>query len=107
MRRGDFYRVRRPDGDKRDSRVYVVVSRQALIDSRFATVVCAPIYSRGDGLSTQVPVGPDQGLKHDSWIMCDNLVSVHKARLTDYVGSLTGSLASQLNRALKSALDLL
>ena len=107
MRRGEFYRVRRPDGDKRDSRVYVVVSRQALIDSRFATVVCAPIYSRGDGLSTQVPVGPDQGLKHDSWIMCDNLVSVQKVRLTDYVGALTGSLASQLNRALRSALDLL
>ncbi len=107
MRRGEFYRVRRPDGDKRDSRVYVVVSRQALIDSRFATVVCAPIYSRGDGLSTQVPVGPDQGLKHDSWIMCDNLVSVQKVQLTDYVGSLTGLLASQLNRALRSALDLL
>ncbi len=107
MRRGEFYRVRRPDGEKRDSRVYVVVSRQALVDSRFATVVCAPIYSRGDGLSTQVPVGPDQGLKHDSWIMCDNLVSVQKARLTDYVGSLTGVLASKLNRALRSALDLL
>ncbi len=107
MRRGEFYRVRRPDGDKRDFRIYVVVSRQVLIDSRFATVVCAPIYSRGDGLSTQVPVGPDQGLKRDSWIMCDNLVSVQKAQLTDYVGSLTGSLASQLNRALRSALDLL
>jgi len=107
MRRGEFYRVRRPDGDKRDSRVYVVVSRQALIDSRFATVVCAPIYSRGDGLSTQVPVGPDQGLKHDSWIMCDNLVSVQKVQMTDYVGSLTGSLASDLNRALRSALELL
>ena len=107
MRRGEFYRVRRPGGDKRDSRVYVVVSRPALIDSRFATVICAPIYTRGDGLSTQVAVGPDQGLKHDSWIMCDNLVSVQKVRLTDYVGSLTGSLASQLNRALRSALDLL
>ena len=107
MRRGEFYRVRKPDGDERDSRVYVVVSRQALIDSRFATVVCALIYSRSDGLSTQVAVGPDQGLKHDSWIMCDNLVSLQKVRLTDYVGSLTGSLASQVNRALRSALDLL
>ena len=85
----------------------MVVSRQALIDSRFATVVCAPIYSRGDRLSTQVPVGPDQGLKHDSCIMCDNLVSIQKVRLRDYVGSLTGSLASQLNRTLRSALDLL
>ncbi len=107
MRRGELYRVKKPGGDSRDSRVFVVVSRQVLVDSRFASVICAPIYPRGDGLSTQVPVGTDQGLKHDSWIMCDNLVSVQKVRLTDYVGSLTGSLASQLNRALRSALDLL
>ena len=107
MRRGELYRVKKPEGDRRDSRVFLVVSRQALIDSRFATVVCAPIYSRGDDLSTQVPVGPDQGLKHDSWIMCDNLVSLQKAQLTDYVGSLSGSLSSQLNRALRSALELL
>lgn len=107
MRRGELYRVRRPDGDTRESRVYVVVSRQALIDSRFGSVVCAPVYSRGDGLSTQVPVGPDQGLRHDSWIMCDNLVGIQKGRLTDYVGSLPGSFVSQLNRALRSALGLL
>ena len=107
MRRGELYRVKKPGGDRRDSRVFVVVSRQALIDSRFATVVCAPIYSRGDDLSTQVPVGPDQGLKHDAWIMCDNLVSLQKAQLTDYVGSLSASLSSQLNRALRSALELL
>lgn len=107
MRRGELYRVKKPGGDPRDFRVFVIVSRQALIDSRFATVVCAPIYSSGEGLSTQVPVGPDQGLKHDSWIMCDNLVSVQKVQLTDYIGSLSWSLASQLNRALRSALDLL
>ncbi len=107
MRRGELYRVKKPGGDARDSRVFVVVSRQVLLDSRFASVICAPIYSRGDGLSTQVPVGPDQGLKHDSWIMCDNLVSVQKVQMTDYVGSLTGSLASELNRALRSALELL
>jgi len=87
--------------------VFVIVSRQALIDSRFGTVVCAPIYSRGDGLSTQVAVGSDQGLKHPSWIMCDNLVSIQKGQLTDYVGSLTGPLLAQLNRALSSALSLL
>jgi mRNA interferase MazF len=107
MRRGELYRVKKPGGDGRGSRVFVVVSRQALIDSRFASVVCAPIYSRGEGLSTQVPIGPDQGLKHDSWIMCDNLVSVQKGQLTDYIGSLTESLVSQLNRGLRSALDLL
>jgi hypothetical protein len=30
--------------------------RQTLIDSRFSTAICAPIYSAYDGLSTQVAI---------------------------------------------------
>jgi len=107
VRRGELYRVRKPGGDARRTRVFVVVSRQALLDSRYGTVVCAPVYSTGEGLSTQVQVGPDQGLKRHSWIMCDNLVSLPKTQLTDYVGSLTEPLTRQVNRALGSALALL
>jgi mRNA interferase MazF len=42
----------------------------------------------GEGLSTQVPVGPDEGLKHPGWIMCDNLVSLGKTDLKQFLGSL-------------------
>jgi mRNA-degrading endonuclease toxin of MazEF toxin-antitoxin module len=38
--------------------------------------------------------------------MCDNLVSLRKADLTRYVGSLSPSKVLELNRALKLALDL-
>ncbi|MGY8799991.1 MAG: type II toxin-antitoxin system PemK/MazF family toxin [Longimicrobiales bacterium] len=107
MRRGELYRVRRPGGDVRRSRVFVVVSRQALIDSRFATVVCAPVYTQGEGLSTQVLVGTEDGLKHPSWLTCDNLVSLPKSRLTDYVGALSRPSIKEMNRALRAALDLL
>ncbi len=107
MRRADLYRVRRPGGaDPRRSRVFVVVSRQALIDSRFSTVVCAPVYSRRDGLATQVEVGPGEGLKHDSSVHCDELVSLPKTRLTDLVGSLPGERVRALDRALTVALGL-
>jgi mRNA interferase MazF len=82
------------------------VSRPALIESRFSTVICAPVFSNGEGLSTQVAIGPDEGMKHSSWIMCDNLVSVRKSELTDYVGSLSGAKLTELNEALKKALDL-
>ena len=82
------------------------MSRQALIDSRFSTVVCAPVFSNGEGLSTQVAIGTDEGIKHASWIMCDNLVSIRKSELTDYVGSLSGSRLTELHKALKIALDL-
>jgi mRNA interferase MazF len=83
-----------------------VVSRQVLIDSKFSTVVCAPVFTNGEGLSTQIPVGPEEGLKHLSWIMCDNLVSLRKADLTHYVGSLSRAKLDELGQALKMALDL-
>ena len=106
MTRGELYRVHKPGGDSKQYRTFVVVSRQVLIDSRFSTVVCAPVFTSGEGLSTQVAVGPDEGMKHESWIMCDNLVSLRKADLTQYVGSLSPSKLTELNRALKMALDL-
>ena len=107
MKRGELYRVAHPSArDPRKHRVFVVVSRQVLIDSRFSTVICAPIYSTHDGLSTQVLVGVGEGLKHDSSIHCDELVSLPKSALTHYVGTLTPSKIEALNQALRIALDI-
>lgn len=106
MTRGELYRVRHPRGDPKRFRVFCVVSRAALIDSSFSTVTCAPIYSARHGLSTQVPVGPEEGLKHESAIHCDELVSLPKSALTDYVRSLAESRIGELNRALAIALEL-
>lgn len=106
MKRGDLYRVRRPAADPKRSRVYVIVSRQALIETRFSTVICAPIHTRRDGLATQVEVGVDEGLKHDSSIHCDALVSVPKGLLTDYIGSLALARFRALDAALRVALEL-
>jgi mRNA interferase MazF len=106
MRRGEIYRVHHPTGDPKLYRSFVVVSRQTLIDSRFPTVICAPIFSRGHGFSTQVPVGIDEGLKHESWIFCDNLISLRKAQLTHFLGALNRFKLGDLDRALKMALAL-
>jgi mRNA interferase MazF len=107
MRRGDIFRVHKPDqDDPKRYRFYVLVSRQDLIDSAYSTVVCAPVYTKGRGLSTQVPVGVDEGLKHDSWITCDNLRSISKSALTQFVGSLSRAKLDDLNVALAIALDL-
>jgi mRNA interferase MazF len=99
--------VAKPPGDdpKRYS-YFVMVSRPALIESRFSTVICAPVYSEHDGLSTQVAVGENEGLQHESSIHCDALMSLPKAMLTHYVGALTGAKLDELNRALLIALDL-
>ncbi len=105
MKRGDLYRVAKPAArDPKRFRVFVVVSRQVLIDSRFSTVVCAPVSSAHYGLSTQVAVGPDEGLKHDSSIQCDELVSLAKSALTHLVGHVPASRLGELDRALVAAL---
>jgi mRNA interferase MazF len=106
MTRGEIYRVHHRSDDPKLYRCFVVVSRQALIDSKFPTVICAPILTRGYGFSTQVSVGTDNGLKHESWILCDSLVSLRKVQLTRFVGSLTRSKREELDRALKMALSL-
>jgi mRNA interferase MazF len=106
MRRGEIYRVTKPRDDPKRFRAYVIVSRQTLIDSAFATVTCAPVFSRSHELSTQVDVGPAEGLKHPSAIYCDNLVSLAKSDLTHYVGALSPRQLAALDRALRVALAL-
>jgi mRNA interferase MazF len=107
MNRGELYLVRKPGStDPRKRRVFVVVSRQVLLESKYSTVICAPVYSARSGLTTQVDVGPESGLKHESAIHCDELVSLGKNRLTEFVGSLSPAKVDQLNRALAIAVGL-
>ena len=107
MNRGDVFRVARPSSqDPKKFRAFVVVSRQALIGTRFATVICAPIYSTRDGLSTQVAVGTQEGLKHDSSIHCDELVSLPKSALTHFIGKLSSEKLQALADALRAALEI-
>ena len=116
MKRGDLYRVAHPSHDPKKSRFFVVVSRQVVIDSRFSTVICAPVYTAHDGLASQVPVGQDEGLKHDTClrayslrqgsIHCDKLVSLPKSVLTNLVGSLPHQKTDALKQALRIALDI-
>jgi len=107
VRRGELYLVRKPGSqDPKRQRVFVIVSREALLNTRFSSVICAPVYSRHDGLTTQVRIGVDEGLKRDSSIHCDELVSLPKALLTRYVGRMSESRIDELNRALLTALDL-
>jgi mRNA interferase MazF len=107
VKRGDLYRVYKGSSqDPKKYRVFVVVSRQLLIDSSFSTAICAPVYSVHDGFSTQVEIGVDEGLKHSSSIHCDELISIPKSKLTDYIGSLSSAKIDLLDAALKNALAL-
>ena len=106
MKHGELYRVPKPARDPKPARVYVVVSRPGFIESAFPDVVCAPIHTRRNGLETEVYVGPREGLKHDSTIVCDALRLVPKRQLTDYVGELTSTRLRELDTALLIALGI-
>jgi mRNA interferase MazF len=112
MQRGELYLVRKPGSpasrtaDPKKQRVFVIVSRQLVVDSKFSTVICAPVYTRHDGLSTQVRVGISEGLRHESSIHCDELVSLPKVLLSRYVGRLSEARVAELNAALAGALEI-
>jgi len=105
MKRGDLFRVYRGSKyDPKEYRVYLVVSRQGLIDNKFPTVICAPICSKYESIPTQVEVGVDEGLKQDSAVYCDDLISLPKYMLTNYIGSLPSAKMDEINTALRIAL---
>ena len=105
MTRGDIFLVKKPrKDDPKRQRAFVIVSRQVLIESKYATVVCAPVYSANSGLASQVSVGPEEGLKHASAVHYDGLVSMTKNELTDFIGSLSEGKLAELSAALKVAL---
>jgi mRNA interferase MazF len=107
VRRGELYLVAKAGSrDPKRQRVFVVVSRAALIESNFRSVICAPVYTSRLGITTEVPVGPEEGLKHESAIHCDELVSLPKSLLTRYVGLLSEAKVTALDRALLRALAL-
>jgi len=105
MRRGDLYRVYQGSKyDPKDYRVFLVVSRQELIDTPFSSVICAPIHSKYHDIPTQVEVSVVEGLKHDSSVYCDALASIPKSLLTNYIGSLPPGKIEEVNAALRIAL---
>ena len=98
MKRGELYRLAKPSKrDPKRFRVYVIVSRNDLFLTTFPTVVCAPVHSNYIGLPTEVEVGVNEGLKHDSSIRCDELVSIAKSDLTNFIGSLSPQKIQELN----------
>ncbi len=111
IQRGDFYLVKKGKGDPTDpkkQRIFVVVSRQASIETGYSTVICAPVSTNYiPGLSTQVRVNENDGFKHLGAIHCDGLRSIEKSNLTDYKEHLSDEKMQELDTALAIALGLI
>lgn len=82
----------------------MIVTREVAIPF-LANVTVAAITGSIRGLPTEVPVGVEHGLAHESVVNCDNLFTVPKAALETRRGSLHAEALDQLRSALRIALD--
>ncbi|MDE2823821.1 MAG: type II toxin-antitoxin system PemK/MazF family toxin [Chloroflexota bacterium] len=99
-RRGEIWLYRFDPPDKR--RPVVVLTRSEVLPL-LRTAMVAPITSTIRGLSSEVIVGVDEGLKNDSAINCDHIQSVDQRMLRRYVGSLSESKMVEVCRAVAIA----
>jgi mRNA interferase MazF len=84
--------------------------RPVLIPSRdeaipwLHTVTVAPITSTIRGLPSEVVIGQEAGLKHESAVNLDHLQTVEQASLETFLGSLSGQQQARICEALAVAL---
>jgi len=69
-------------------------------------VTVAPITSTIKGLSSEVRIGPENGLDHDCVVSLDNVLTVPTDSLGRVVGYLSDGQEAQLARAVVMAYDL-
>ena len=86
--------------------------RPALILTRSAKlqllswVTIAPITSTIRGITSEVRVGPRNGLDHECVISCDNITTVRKEALGGTIGLLFDDQEPDLARAISDAFEL-
>jgi len=74
--------------------------------SAMTKVTVAPITSTIKGLSSEVLVGPANGLDHDGAVSLDNVLTVPVTSLGRTIGYLTTAQEAQVARAVVLAYDL-
>ncbi len=83
-------------------RPVLVLSRQEVI-GLLHTVIVAPVTSTIRGAPSEVAVGVDEGLKHDSAVNLDHPQTVDQRKLRCYIGSLGSRKMQEVCKALAIA----
>ena len=100
LMRGDIWMYTFAKPDKR--RPVLVISRQSVIPL-LRTVLVAPVTSAIHGVPSEVPIGIEHGLKHDSAINLDHVQTVDQSRLKTFVCHLDRNLMNDVCQALAAA----
>ncbi len=84
----------------------VVVLTRGTVRAAMRRVTVAPITSTTKGLSTEVAVGPANGLEQSCVISCDNIITIDKGALGRHVGFLFERQEHELASAIVNAFAL-
>lgn len=84
----------------------VLVLTRELVRPHLSRVTVAPITTTIRGLSTEVPVGPANGLDAPCVVSCDDIVTVPAASLGRQIGVLFDGQEVALREAIRAAFDL-
>lgn len=98
--RGDIWLYAFANLDKK--RPVLVISRQGVIPL-LRTVMVAPITSAIHGVPSEVLVGTEHGLKHESAVNLDHVQTVDQSRLTQFIGHVSDEVMVEVCQALAAA----
>jgi mRNA interferase MazF len=84
----------------------VLVLTRELVRPHLTRVTVAPITATIRGLSSEVPVGPRNGLDKESVVSIDNVVTILATALGHQIGFLLPDQEPALAEAIRNAFDL-
>lgn len=84
----------------------VLVLTRELVRPHLTRVTVAPITTTIRGLSTELSVGPANGLDTASVVSCDNIATIPAAALGRQIGLLLADQELELTAAIRAAFDL-
>ena len=84
----------------------VLILTRDVVRPHLSRVTVAPITSAIRGLSTEVSVGPANGLTQASVVSCDNIVTVPVTAVGRQLGFLLPEQETVLTDAIRAAFDL-
>jgi mRNA interferase MazF len=87
------------------TRPVVVITRE-VARPHLTRVTVIPVTSRIRGIATEIPVGRENGLDHDSVLNCDGITSILVADLGPQIGFLLDRQEEALVAAIHAAFDL-
>lgn len=103
MRRGEVWWVRFPPPTGR--RPAVLVSRDQAYSVR-ASITVIPLTRTIREIPVEVPLDRSDGVPRKSVANADDIATIPKSRVLDYVTTLSAEKLDSLNAAMKFALDL-